>query len=127
MLKRKMPPNHPGLILWELCFEPLNITQTEAAQNLGITRKTLSMLINGKQGISADMAIRIAKAFNSSPEIWMRLQQTYDLWFAARKVDVSKIKTFKKMSTSKAQKVLTAKPKVEKTRQPNTRRVNKAA
>lgn len=95
MLKRGMEPSHPGEILNDLYLEPLGLTQEAAAAHLGVTRKTLSLLLNGRQSISAEMALRLSKAFKTTPGLWMRLQNTYDLWFAEKKVDLSKIKVFR--------------------------------
>jgi addiction module HigA family antidote len=94
MLKRGMEPSHPGEILKGLYLEPLGLTQEQAANNLGVTRKTFSMLLNGRQGISAEMALRLAKAFKTSTALWMNLQANYDLWFAEQNVDLSKVKVF---------------------------------
>ena len=96
MLKRGMEPVHPGEILKKMCLEPLELNQGECAQNLGVTRKTLSMLLNGRQGMSAEMALRLAKAFGTTPELWMNIQRNYDLWHAERKVKLSKIKPYRK-------------------------------
>ena len=79
-------PAHPGEMLKELCLEPLNLTVTEVARTLGVARKTLSELVNGKAGISPEMAIRLSKAFKTTPEFWMNLQQQYDLWHAQQKI-----------------------------------------
>jgi addiction module HigA family antidote len=80
MLRRR--PTHPGEILLEDVIKPLGITITEAAQDLGISRKTLSELIHGKCGLSPEMAVRIAKATNTSPESWLAMQTKLDLWQA---------------------------------------------
>ena len=74
----KNPP-HPGQSVRYDCIEPLGLTITEAAEALGVTRQTLNNLVNGKSGISADMAIRLAKAFGSDAETWLWLQMIYDL------------------------------------------------
>jgi antitoxin HigA-1 len=74
----KNPP-HPGLSVRHDCIEPLGLTITEAAEALGVTRQTLNNLVNGKSGISADMAIRLDKAFGGGAETWLRLQMAYDL------------------------------------------------
>ena len=74
----KNPP-HPGEIIRELCLEPLGLTVTQAAQGLGVTRKTLSLLVNGHAGISPEMAVRLSQAFGRSPESWLQLQVQYDL------------------------------------------------
>ena len=73
-------PPHPGEVLRELCIEPLEITVTEAAEGLGVSRKTLSSILNGRSGISPEMAIRLGKAFDTSPESWLNQQMQYDLW-----------------------------------------------
>ena len=75
-------PPHPGEIIRELCLEPLDITVTKAADALGVSRKTLSAILNGRAGISPEMAIRLAKAFDTSPESWLNQQMHYDLWQA---------------------------------------------
>lgn len=93
-----MKPTHPGQILKEMYLEPLNLSQAEAAANLGVTRKTLSMLLNQHQGISAEMALRLSKAFNTTPELWLNIQQNYDLWEAGLKVKLGSIKVFRKPS-----------------------------
>ena len=74
----KNPP-HPGLSVRHDCIEPSSLTITEAAEILGVTRQTLNNLVNGKSGISADMAIRLDKAFGGGAEAWLRLQMAYDL------------------------------------------------
>ncbi len=74
----KNPP-HPGRIVRQDCIEPLGLTITGAAKALGITRQALNNVVNGKAGISPEMAVRIAKAFGGSPEMWLRLQANYDL------------------------------------------------
>jgi addiction module HigA family antidote len=74
----KNPP-HPGLSVRHACIEPFGMTITEAAEALGVTRQTLNNLVNGKSGISADMAIRLDKAFGSGAETWLQLRVVYDL------------------------------------------------
>ncbi len=75
-------PPHPGEVLKELCIEPLGLTVTEAAKALGVSRKTLSAILNGKAGISPEMAVRLSIAFNTSSESWLNQQTQYDLWQA---------------------------------------------
>ena len=87
-------PPHPGEILKDLYIIPLNLTITEVAVGLHVARKTLSELINGKYGISSDMAIRLAKAFSTTPESWLNLQQQYDIWEAKKRQTKYKIKAF---------------------------------
>ena len=77
-------PPHPGEVLKELCIEPLGLTVTEAAKGLGISRKTLSAILNGKSGISPEMAVRLSIAFNTSSESWLNQQSQYDLWQAEK-------------------------------------------
>jgi len=78
-------PTHPGEILREDVIKPLGLTVTEAAKRLGVTRKTLSALINCKASLSPEMAIKIAKATETSPESWFNMQSKLDLWNASRK------------------------------------------
>ena len=91
----KNPP-HPGEIIRDLCITPLGLTVTQAAQGLGVTRKTLSQLLNGHAGISPEMAVRLSKAFGRSPESWLALQSQYDLAQISRNAKKIKIKPFSK-------------------------------
>jgi addiction module HigA family antidote len=77
-------PPHPGLSVRHDCIEPLGLTITETAEILGVTRQALNNLVNGKSGISPEMAIRLDKAFGGSAETWLRLQMAYDLAEARR-------------------------------------------
>ncbi len=88
MSKMYNPP-HPGETLKEDVLPALGLTVTEAAEQLGVARVTLSRMINGHAAISADMAIRLAQWLGGSAEIWLRLQLQYDLWHAEKN---SKIK-----------------------------------
>ena len=72
-------PIHPGEYILEDCIKPLGLTITRAAEGLGVSRNSLSRLINDKNGVSPDMAIRLSMAFGSTPEMWLRLQNAYDL------------------------------------------------
>jgi addiction module HigA family antidote len=87
-------PPHPGEVIRELCLEPLSLSVTAAARALGVTRKALSELLNGRTGVSP-VALRLAKAFDTTAESWLSLQQQYDLWKARRTVSVSKVKRLK--------------------------------
>jgi antitoxin HigA-1 len=78
-------PPHPGEVIRELCLAPLGLTVTAAAKALGVTRKSLSELLNGKSGISAEMAIRLSIAFKTSAESWLSQQMQYDLWKVRKK------------------------------------------
>ena len=75
-------PTHPGEVLREDVIKPLGLTVTQAARHLGVSRKTLSELINQKAALSPEMALRIAKATNTSPESWLNMQTKLDLWNA---------------------------------------------
>ena len=83
-------PVHPGRIVRHDCLEPLGLSVTEGAKVLGVTRQALNNVVNGKAAISPEMAIRLAKAFGSTAETWLRMQLAYDL--AAARKDESKIK-----------------------------------
>jgi len=83
-------PAHPGRIVRSACLEPLGLLVTEGAKILGVTRQTLTKVVNCRSGISAEMAIRLAKAFGSTADIWVRMQASYDL--AQARKDESKIK-----------------------------------
>ena len=80
-------PPHPGEILRADYLQPLDLSVTAAAGALGVTRKTLSAVVNERAGISPAMAYRLAKAFDTSPEFWSNLQMQYDLW-QARETDL---------------------------------------
>lgn len=82
----KNPP-HPGGIVRRQCLEPLGISVTEAAEALGVARETLSDLVNEHSSISTEMAIRLSKAFGSSPEVWAGMQFDYDMAHALEKAD----------------------------------------
>ena len=85
-------PPHPGGIIRAFCIDPLNLTVTETAEALGVTRKTLSTLLNGRAGISPEMAIRLSKVFGRTPEAWLRLQVQFDLWKTEQSFDNSNLK-----------------------------------
>ena len=87
----KNPP-HPGLSVRHDCIEPLDLSITEAADILGVTRQTLNNLVNGKSGISPEMAIRLDKAFGGGAETWLRLQMAYDLAEARQREGEIKVK-----------------------------------
>ncbi|MCI5829951.1 MAG: HigA family addiction module antitoxin [Treponema sp.] len=82
-------PTHPGEVFLKDVLEPLGITITDAAQMLGVTRKTLSEFVNEKSALSPEMAIRIAKATNTSPESWMQMQMKLTLWQAMQNEPVN--------------------------------------
>jgi addiction module HigA family antidote len=87
MLKRGMATVHPGIVLKGLYLEPMEINITQAANKLGVARKTLSQLVNGHMGVSTETAIRLSKVLNTTPQLWMNMQQGYDLWVAEKRAD----------------------------------------
>ena len=86
-MKRTREPNHPGKILYELYLEGLGITLTDFADSIGVSRKAISAIVNGHKRVTPEMALRFAKAFNTTPELWLNLQQTYDLWMARQSIE----------------------------------------
>jgi antitoxin HigA-1 len=80
-------PPHPGEVIRELCLAPLGLSVTKAAAGLGVSRTTLSELLNGHRGISPEMAIRLSKAFGGSAESWITQQAQYDLWQVMQSAD----------------------------------------
>jgi addiction module HigA family antidote len=83
MRVRKRPPTHLGRILKSHHLEPLSITITELAEMLGVSRKTASKIVNERGAITPDMALRLSRAFDTTPNLWLGLQLEYDLWHAA--------------------------------------------
>lgn len=86
MIPTNRTPTHPGEMLLEEFLKPLGMTQTIAAKKMGISLNRLNELINGKRGITADTALRLAKLLNTTPEFWMNLQNTWDLYHAQREL-----------------------------------------
>jgi len=82
-MKMHNPP-HPGEVLRALCLEPLNLTVTDAARSLGVSRKALSSILNGRTGVSPEMAVRLSIAFDTSAESWLNQQLQYDRWHAEK-------------------------------------------
>ncbi len=82
----KNPP-HPGLLVKHDCLEPLGLTVTEGAKVLGVSRKALSDLVNSHAGISPEMAVRLSKAFGSTPEVWAGMQLAYDMAQVMKRAD----------------------------------------
>jgi len=87
----KNPP-HPGEHIRHDCIEPLGLSITAAAEALGVARQTLNNVINGKSGISPEMAIRLSKAFGGSPDVWLAMQMAYDLAQAQKNASRIKVK-----------------------------------
>ena len=85
-------PPHPGEIIKSLCLEPLGVSISDAAKALGVSRKTLSAIINGRASISPEMAVRLSIAFSTSSESWLNQQTQYDLWRAEQSRNRLKVK-----------------------------------
>jgi addiction module HigA family antidote len=90
-MKTMHNPPHPGELIKELCLRPLDLSVTDAAKALGVSRKSLSLLLNGKAGLTANMALRLSIAFDTSAESWLNQQLQYDLWKARRGLKKLKI------------------------------------
>ncbi len=84
-------PPHPGGIVRRQCLEPLGLSVTRAARHLGVARQSLSELVNERSAISLEMAVRLSKAFGSTPETWLGLQMAHDLWLARSRIDNIKV------------------------------------
>jgi len=84
-------PPHPGEVLRHLCLEPLGLTITEAARALDVSRKTLSAILNGRSGISPEMALRLSLAFDTTAESWLAQQLQFDLWQAEKQRDTLRV------------------------------------
>ena len=87
-------PPHPGQVIRRQCLEPLGLSVTRAAKGLGVSRNTLSMLLNGRLGISPRMAIRLSQGFGGSPQSWLQQQMHYDLWRAEQHREKIKVQRF---------------------------------
>lgn len=83
-MSRKMTrkPTHPGEIIKEEYMKPLRLTVTALAERLGVSRKTLSTIVNERAAVTPDMALRLSRAFSTSPELWLNMQKGHDLWMA---------------------------------------------
>ena len=84
MIPENRPPTHPGEMLLEEFLRPLGMTQSEAARRMEIPLNRLSEVIRGRRSVTAGTALRLAKLLNTDLEIWMNLQNQWDLWHAAR-------------------------------------------
>ncbi|PSL32809.1 addiction module HigA family antidote [Dyadobacter jiangsuensis] len=108
IMKRGMRPAHPGALIKET-IEGLkeetghDYTQAEIAKGLGITRKTLSNILNEHQGISSEMCVRLSEAFGTSAEFWLDIQRNYDLWHAERAVERKTIQHFRPLQSNALQ------------------------
>jgi antitoxin HigA-1 len=87
----KNPP-HPGLHVRHDCLKALGLSVTEGAKVLGVTRQALNNLVNGKSGISPEMAVRLSKAFGGGPAVWLKMQMDYDLAQVQKTADKIKVR-----------------------------------
>lgn len=99
MATQGIAPAHPGEVLKGLYLDPMNKTITQAAADLGIPRSTLSMLVNERLGVSSEMALRLAKALGTTPELWLNMQQGHDLWKAKQKINTLKVQVMRTPKT----------------------------
>lgn len=90
-MKTMYKPVHPGRILRDDYLEPLELTTGALAEALGVTRQTMAAILNERAGVSPEMALRLAKAFDTTPELWITLQRNYDLYRASQNFDVNKV------------------------------------
>ncbi len=100
----KMPTNrapiHPGEILLEEFMKPYGMTQTEIARRISVSRKHISEIVNGRKGISTDIALRLSKLFGTSPELWLNGQLAWDLWHAMRGKNAYKLEAIESVAGS---------------------------
>ena len=82
--RMRRPPTHPGEVLLEEFLVPLGLTQAEAARRMGVSTNRLNELVRAKRGVTAETALRLARLLGTSPEFWLNLQMTFDLWHALR-------------------------------------------
>ena len=95
MTKMKRQPTHPGCILREDYLKPLAVSVTDMALKLGVSRKTISKIINEKGAVTPDMALRLSRSFSTTPELWLNLQKNYDLWQAEHStIDWQRVRPF---------------------------------
>lgn len=99
MRTRKRPPSHPGLILKLHYLEPSGIKVTDLAKELRLSRKTVSKILNERGAVTTDVALRLSRAFDTTPELWLNLQRNYDLWHTANETtDWRAIRTILKIA-----------------------------
>jgi addiction module HigA family antidote len=91
-LKEMYDPAHPGEVLKEHYLEPLGLSVSELAQALGVSRKHLSLLVNGRANVSTNLALRLSKALGTSVRLWLNMQQNYDIYQAKRSIDLSSVR-----------------------------------
>jgi len=94
------PPVHPGEILLEEFMEPYGMTQTDIAKRIGVSRKHISELVNGRKGISTDIALRLSRLFGTSPELWLKGQLAWDVWHAIHGESACKLEAIEPVAIS---------------------------
>ena len=99
MLKRGLPPSHPGEILKEMFINERDLTITAVAKGLNMARANLSSVINGHLGISPELAVKLSEAFGNTPQFWVNLQNNYELWHAEKKIDRATIQHFDRLAS----------------------------
>ncbi|MEQ1949486.1 MAG: HigA family addiction module antitoxin [Bryobacteraceae bacterium] len=93
-------PVHPGRLVRQDCLEPLGLSVTEGAKALGVTRQALNNVVNEKSGISPEMAIRLSKAFGSTPETWVRMQAAFDLALAMKGANKIRVQRYQRRTAA---------------------------
>ncbi len=94
------PPVHPGEILLEEFMKPYGMTQIEIAKRIGVSRKHISEIVNGRKGISTDIALRLSRLFGTSPELWLNGQLAWNVWHAMRGESAIRLKTIEPVAIS---------------------------
>jgi addiction module HigA family antidote len=103
MRKRKRPPSHPGLILKLHYLDPSGISVTDLAKELRLSRKTVSKILNERGAVTTDVALRLSRAFDTTPELWLNIQRNYDLWHTANETtDWQEIRSILKIAQGSA-------------------------
>jgi len=98
MLKRGLPPSHPGEVLKDMFIDERNLTITAVAKGLNMARANLSAVVNGHAGVSPELAVKLSEAFGNTAQFWINLQNNYELWHAERKINRSSIQHFHKIA-----------------------------
>lgn len=93
-------PTHPGEYLKEVVFSELGVNQAEFARHLGVSRQSLARLLNAQQGVTPEMALRLAGVVGSTPRFWLALQQQHDLWYAEKNFNKAELKPIAAISAA---------------------------
>lgn len=102
MIEDKMPPIHPGEVLYEDFMKPLSLSQNGLGKALGVSPRRINEIIHGKRGMTADTALRLGRYFGTTPEYWMNLQARYDLETARDKLEESIVSAIQPISEDAA-------------------------